>query len=77
MAKSVRYLHLSLLTVHPIPAPAQAWAHVGAGRAAPQVGDLTQVLRQVILVLCLGSQLQVPAERIQPHGVGPAGGEWG
>lgn len=47
---------------------------MGAGGAAPQVGDLAQVLRQVVLVLGLGSQFQVPAERIQPYWVGPAGG---
>ena len=54
--------------------PALAQAHMGAGGAVPQVSDLTQVLRQVILVLSLGGQLQVPAERIQPHRVGPADG---
>ena len=54
--------------------PALAQAHMGAGGAVPQVSDLTQVLRQVILVLSLGSQLQVSAERIQPHRVGPADG---
>lgn len=54
--------------------PALAQAHMGAGGAVPQVSDLTQVLWQVILVLSLGGQLQVPAERIQPHRVGPADG---
>lgn len=50
---------------------------VGAGGAAPQVSDLAQVLWQVVLMLSLGSQFQVPAERIQPHRVGPTGGKWG
>ena len=56
-----------------VPAP-PAQAHMGAGGAVPQVRDLTQLLWQVILVLSLGGQLQVPAERIQPHRVGPADG---
>lgn len=47
-------------------------SHVGAGRAVPEVGDLTQVLWQVIFMLCLRRQLHVPAERVQPHRVGPA-----
>jgi hypothetical protein len=49
---------------------------VGTSRAIPQVSDLTKVLRQVILVLSLCSQLQIPAEGIQPHGVGSVVGEW-
>lgn len=51
-----------------------AAAHVGAGRAVPEVGDLAQVLGQVILVFCLRCQLHVPAEGVQPHRVGPARG---
>lgn len=43
---------------------------MGAGGAVPQVCDLTQVLREVIFVLGLRSQLQVPAEGVQPHRVG-------
>lgn len=49
---------------------------MGAGGAVPQVCDLTQVLREVILVLGLRGQLQVPAEGVQPHRVGSAVGEW-
>lgn len=51
-------------------------AHMGACGAVPQICNLTQVLRQVILMLSLRSQLQVPAERVQPHRVGSAVGEW-
>lgn len=47
---------------------------MGAGRAVPEVGDLAQVLRQVILMLRLRRQLHVPAEGVQPHRVGPARG---
>lgn len=50
-------------------------SHVGARRAVPEVGDLAQVLRQVVLVLRLRRQLHVPAEGVQPHRVGPARGE--
>ena len=39
--------------------------------AVPQVRDLTQVLRQVILVVSLGGQLQVMAEPVQPHRIRP------
>lgn len=42
-----------------------------ACRAVPQVGDLTQVLRQVILMVGLVGQLQVTTERVQPHWVRP------
>lgn len=49
-------------------------SHVGAGRAVPQICDLTQVLRQVVLVLRLRCQLHVPAEGVQPYRVGPARG---
>lgn len=51
-------------------------AHMSACGAVPQICNLTQVLRQVILMLSLRSQLQVPAERVQPHRVGSAVGEW-
>lgn len=46
---------------------------MGACGAVPQVSDLTQVLRQVVLVVGLGSQLQVATEWVQPHRIGPAG----
>lgn len=64
------------LVIHP-QSLGLSWAHVGAGGAVPQVGYLAQVLWQVVLVLCLGGQLQVPAERIQPHGVGSEDGGGG
>lgn len=44
---------------------------VSASRAVPQVGNLTQVLRQVVLVVGLSGQLQVTTERVQPHWVSP------
>lgn len=44
---------------------------VGACRAVPQVSNLTQVLRQVVLVVGLSGQLQVTTERVQPHWVSP------
>lgn len=55
---------------------AAALAHMGTGGAVPQVCNLAQVLREVVLVLSLRRQLQVPAEGVQPHRVGSAVGEW-
>lgn len=46
--------------------------HVRACRAVPQVGDLTQVLGQVVLVVGLVGQLQVPTKRVQPDWISPA-----
>lgn len=40
-----------------------------ACRAVPQVGDLAQVLGQVVLMVSLVGQLQVMTERVQPHWV--------
>lgn len=45
---------------------------MGACRAVPQVRYLTQVLRQVVLVVSLSGQLQVATERVQPHWISPA-----
>lgn len=45
--------------------------YVRARRAVPQVGDLTQVLRQIVLMVGLVGQLQVTTERVQPHWVRP------
>lgn len=45
---------------------------VSACRAVPQVSYLTQVLRQVILMVSLSSQLKVATEWVQPHWIGPA-----
>lgn len=43
---------------------------VSASRAVPQICDVTQVFRQVVFVLCLGGQLKVSAEWVQPHRIG-------
>lgn len=40
-------------------------------RAVPQVSYLTQVLRQVVLMVSLGSQLQITTEWVQPHWISP------
>lgn len=45
---------------------------VRARRAVPQVGDLAQVLGQVVLVVGLVGQLQVPTKRVQPDRISPA-----
>lgn len=45
---------------------------VSACGAVPQVSYLTQVLRQVILMVSLSSQLKVATEWVQPHWIGPA-----
>lgn len=44
---------------------------VSACWAVPKVGDLAQVLRQVILVVSLVGQLQVTTKRVQPHWISP------
>lgn len=46
---------------------------MGTRRAVPQVGDLAQVLWQVVLVVSLNRQLQVAAEWVEPNRVRPAG----
>lgn len=51
--------------------PIHAFTDVGACRAVPQVSDLTQVLRQVVLMVGLIGQLQVTTERVQPHWISP------
>lgn len=50
---------------------------MGACRTVPQVRYLTQVLRQVVLVVSLIGQLQVATERVQPHWISPAEAESG
>lgn len=45
---------------------------MGARRAVPQVCYLTQVLRQVILVVSLCGELQIATEWVQPHWISPA-----
>lgn len=45
---------------------------MSACRAVPQVSYLTQVLWQVVLMVSLGSQLQVATEWVQPHRISPA-----
>lgn len=45
---------------------------MGACRAVPQISYLTQVLRQVVLVVSLSGQLQVVTEWVQPHWISPA-----
>ena len=47
---------------------------MGACRAVPQVSYLTEVLRQVVLMVSLGGQLQVATEWVQPHWISPAEG---
>lgn len=44
---------------------------MSACRAVPQVSYFTQVLRQVVLVVSLGGQLQVATEWVQPHWISP------
>lgn len=41
-------------------------------RAVPKVGDLAQVLGQVVLVVGLVGQLQVTTKRVQPDWISPA-----
>lgn len=48
---------------------------MGACRAVPQISYLTQVLRQVILVVSLSGQLQVVTEWVQPHWISPTEAE--
>lgn len=55
----------------------QAGTDMGACRTVPQVSYLTQVLRQVVLVVSLIGQLQVATERVQPHWISPAEAESG
>ena len=45
---------------------------MSASGAVPQVSYLTQVLWQVVLMVSLGSQLQVATEWVQPHRISPA-----
>lgn len=46
---------------------------MGACRAVPQVSYLTEVLRQVVLMVSLSGQLQVATEWVQPHWISPEG----
>jgi len=52
--------------------PIDVGTDMSSRRAVPQVSYLTQVLGQVVLMVGLGSQLQVAAEWVQPHWISPA-----
>lgn len=66
--RHTRYIHYTLVRYK----AKTDGTDVRACRAVPQVGDLTQVLGQVVLVVGLVGQLQVTTKRVQPDWISPA-----